>query len=72
LLFAVPLLTAIGVTMGFAAFDSRRGLIDRVQPSFVLVPLIIPFYSLAALKATTEYLFSWEDDWYSVEKGTDR
>jgi cellulose synthase/poly-beta-1,6-N-acetylglucosamine synthase-like glycosyltransferase len=70
LLFAVPLLTAVGVTVTVAVVDRQRGLIDRISPSFVLVPLIIPFYSLAALKATTEYLLSWEGEWYHVDKGS--
>jgi dihydrofolate synthase/folylpolyglutamate synthase len=47
LLFAVPLLTAIGVTMGFAAFDSRRGLIDRVQPSFFEITTAMAFQYFA-------------------------
>lgn len=71
LFFALPLVAAVSLTVGFAALDKRRGTIQRIPLTLVLVPLILPFYSLAALKAVTEYLFTWQGDWYSVSKGLD-
>lgn len=35
----------------------------------LLSPFVLPFYSLAALKATVEYFGTWTGEWYSVEKG---
>ena len=69
LFFALPIVVAIGLTIGFAYTDYTAGTISRIPPALVLVPLILPFYSLAALKAITEYVFTWQGDWYSVSKG---
>jgi hypothetical protein len=32
--------------------------------------VIVPLYSLTAIKAVIEYAYGWDGDWYSVEKGS--
>ena len=49
--------------------DARAGIVDTVGWRWLLVPLVFPLYSLAALKSLVEYLFSWDGEWYRVAKG---
>jgi cellulose synthase/poly-beta-1,6-N-acetylglucosamine synthase-like glycosyltransferase len=68
-LFALPIATVICATAMLRIYDNRLGNVDDVGLAFVLVPLLLPLYSLTAIKAFVEYLFSWDGGWYSVDKG---
>ncbi len=70
-LVVAPLAAAVLVTVAAGAVDSRRGAVDGVGRWWLLVPVVIPLYSLAALKALIEYLVGRQDDWYHVAKGSE-
>jgi len=68
-LFLLPLVTVITATGILRIYDWHTGAVDRLGWHYLLVPLLLPLYSLTAIKAFVEYLFSWDGHWYSVEKG---
>jgi glycosyltransferase involved in cell wall biosynthesis len=67
------LAVTFGSVWGVAALsrllDSRQGNVDRVGLGWLLVPFVLPLYSLAAIKGIVDYPLSWEGEWYRVEKG---
>ncbi|MEF8886731.1 MAG: glycosyltransferase family 2 protein [Haloarculaceae archaeon] len=70
LFFAVPLLVVAGVAYLVHWVDYRRGLVSRPGWTGLFTPLMLPVYSLSAIKAVFEYLFTWTGEWYSVTKET--
>jgi cellulose synthase/poly-beta-1,6-N-acetylglucosamine synthase-like glycosyltransferase len=64
-----PVTVAIGVALTLRSIDAWRGHVDGVGWTWLLVPLVFPIYSLAAIKAVIEYPFTWDGEWYRVEKG---
>jgi cellulose synthase/poly-beta-1,6-N-acetylglucosamine synthase-like glycosyltransferase len=68
LFFVAPLLAVAGVAYLVHWLDYRRGLVSRPGWVGLFAPLLLPVYSLAAIKAVFEYLFSWTGEWYSVSK----
>jgi cellulose synthase/poly-beta-1,6-N-acetylglucosamine synthase-like glycosyltransferase len=70
LLFVVPLAAIAGVTYLIHWSDHARGTVSRPGWPGLLVPLVLPVYSLAAVKAVFEYLFTWTGEWYRVSKET--
>ncbi|WP_424019013.1 glycosyltransferase [Halorientalis pallida] len=68
--FVPPLVAVIGVTAAVRFHDWRVGSVDRLGWAWLVVPVIVPLYSLTAIKAVIEYAYGWDGDWYSVEKGS--
>jgi cellulose synthase/poly-beta-1,6-N-acetylglucosamine synthase-like glycosyltransferase len=64
-----PIAVAAGVALALRTIDAWRGHVDGVGWTWLLVPLVFPIYSLAAIKAVIEYPFTWDGEWYRVEKG---
>jgi cellulose synthase/poly-beta-1,6-N-acetylglucosamine synthase-like glycosyltransferase len=67
-LFVAPMLAIMGVTLAIHVHDYKRGLVSRPTFVWLLVPLLLPIYSLSAIKAVFEYIFSWSGEWYRVSK----
>jgi len=67
-LFVLPFLAVFSITLAGHVHDYRRGLVPAPTWRWLLVPLIFPFYSLTAIKAVFEYVFSWSGEWYRVAK----
>jgi cellulose synthase/poly-beta-1,6-N-acetylglucosamine synthase-like glycosyltransferase len=67
-LFVAPMLAIMGVTLSIHWHDYSRGLVSRPTYVWLLVPLLLPIYSLSAIKAVFEYIFSWRGEWYRVSK----
>jgi hypothetical protein len=57
-----------GVCLGARLLDRRVGVVDSVGLGWLLVPFVLPFYSLAAIKGIVEYPISWRGEWFRVEK----
>jgi cellulose synthase/poly-beta-1,6-N-acetylglucosamine synthase-like glycosyltransferase len=68
LVFVTPIAVMLGITGGAHYLDYREGTVSRPGPMLLVVPFIFPAYSLAAVKAMFEYLFSWDGEWYRVTK----
>ena len=68
-LFLLPIVVVMSATASVRLYDRRAGTVDDFGYGWALVPIVVPLYSLTAIKAVIEYLFSWDGDWYSVEKG---
>jgi len=66
--FLVPLAAIAGVTYLIHWLDHARGTVSRPSWPGLLVPLVLPVYSLAAVRAVFEYLFTWTGEWYQVSK----
>ena len=60
--------TLWAVALAVRLLDVRTGNVDGVGLGWLLVPFVIPLYSLAALKGFVEYPISWEGEWYRVSK----
>ncbi|WP_302081761.1 glycosyltransferase [Salinibaculum rarum] len=67
-LFVFPLGAITLVTLGIHFHDYSRGLVSAPSWYWVFVPLLLPVYSLSAIKAVFEYVFSWSGEWYRVTK----
>ena len=65
---AVYAVTLWGVSLAVRLLDVRTGNVERVGVGWLLVPVVIPLYSLAALKGVIEYPISWRGEWYRVSK----
>jgi glycosyltransferase involved in cell wall biosynthesis len=66
---ALPAATLIGSALALRAYDAHAGRLDGLGVGYVLMPAVLPLYSLVGIKATVEYLVSWDGEWYSVAKG---
>jgi cellulose synthase/poly-beta-1,6-N-acetylglucosamine synthase-like glycosyltransferase len=67
-LFVFPLSALTLVTLGIHVHDHSRGLVSAPSWYWLFVPLLLPVYSLSAIKAVFEYVFSWDGEWYRVTK----
>jgi cellulose synthase/poly-beta-1,6-N-acetylglucosamine synthase-like glycosyltransferase len=67
-LFVFPLGAITLVTLGIHVHDYSRGLVSAPSWYWLFVPLLLPVYSLSAIKAVVEYVFSWDGEWYHVTK----
>ncbi len=65
----IPAFTLIGAAVTLRAYDTICGRLDSVGVGYLLLPAVLPLYSLAGIKALVEYLFTWDGEWYSVTKG---
>lgn len=65
----LPAATLVGSALALRAYDTHAGRLDDIGVGYVLMPAVLPLYSLAGIKAVVEYLVSWEGEWYSVTKG---
>ncbi len=65
----LPALTLVASAMSLRVYDTASGRLDRVGVGYVLMPAVLPLYSLAGIKAVVEYTVSWDGEWYSVAKG---
>ena len=66
--YLLPLAVILGTVAAVAAVDRRRGDVDGLSVSWLATPLVYPFFGLMTIKSVLEYLFSWEGEWYHVEK----
>jgi cellulose synthase/poly-beta-1,6-N-acetylglucosamine synthase-like glycosyltransferase len=66
----LPALTLIGSALALRAYDARAGRLSGLGVGYLLMPAVLPLYSLAGIKAVVEYLFTWDGEWYSVAKGS--
>jgi hypothetical protein len=65
----LPAVTLIGSALALRAYDARGGRLSGLGVGYLLMPAVLPLYSLAGIKAVVEYLFTWDGEWYSVAKG---
>jgi len=65
----LPALTLVGSALSLRLYDSAAGRLDDVGVGYVMMPAVLPLYSLAGIKAVVEYTVSWDGEWYSVTKG---
>ena len=67
---ALPLVTLTAAALAMRAAAAREGRLETVGLGWLVTPVILPLYSLAGIKATVEYVTTWDGEWYSVAKGT--
>lgn len=67
---ALPGFTLIGAALALRVYDTTRGRLGSIGVGYLLLPAVLPLYSLAGIKAVVEYLFTWNGEWYSVSKGS--
>jgi cellulose synthase/poly-beta-1,6-N-acetylglucosamine synthase-like glycosyltransferase len=65
----LPALTLVGSALALRAYDAHSGRLESIGFGFLMMPVILPLYSLAGIKAVVEYLLTWNGEWYSVAKG---
>ena len=67
-LFLLPFV-AIALTVVPVIYrDYRRGHIVAFTPAMALVPLVYPGFGILTIRCAFEYCFSWNGEWYRVEK----
>jgi GT2 family glycosyltransferase len=65
----LPAATLAGSALALRVYDVSSDRLDRVGLGHLLMPVVLPLYSLVGIKAVVEYAVSWEGEWYSVAKG---
>ncbi len=65
----LPVATLVGSALALRAYDAHAGRIDGIGVGYLAMPVVLPLYSLAGLKAIVEYVCTWDGEWYSVAKG---
>jgi len=70
--FYLPILTSFLILSTAALIlrihDIRTGKINGIGWTWLLIPFIYIFYSSLIVKSIFEYAFTWEGQWYRVEK----
>lgn len=64
----LPLVAVTATVVPILYHDLRAGHVDGVEPVLVLAPFVYPAFGLVTIRCAFEYLFSWEGEWYQVEK----
>lgn len=67
---AIPLAVVSSVAFTVRVHDAAIGAVDGIGWGWLFVPLVVPLYTLAAVKAVSEYPLSWNGEWYHVDKST--
>jgi hypothetical protein len=66
----LPASTLIASALAVRVYDAHFGRLDGVGVGYLMMPVVLPLYSLAGIKAFVEYVLTWDGEWYSVAKGT--
>jgi glycosyltransferase involved in cell wall biosynthesis len=66
----LPASTLIASALAVRLYDAQFGRLDGVGVGYLMMPVVLPLYSLAGIKAFVEYLLTWDGEWYSVAKGS--
>ncbi|ELZ09269.1 family 2 glycosyl transferase [Halovivax asiaticus JCM 14624] len=67
--YAVLPLLAVAVTiLPVLYYDSRKGHVPDLSWSALLAPLVYPGFGIVTIRCAFEYVFSWDGEWYQVEK----
>ncbi len=64
----LPIGTLAMTAAAIRLHDVVAGRLDSLGVGYLLLPVILPVYSLAGIKAVVEYLLTWDGEWYSVSK----
>jgi cellulose synthase/poly-beta-1,6-N-acetylglucosamine synthase-like glycosyltransferase len=65
----LPAATLVGSALALRAYDAHAGRLSGIGIGYLVMPAVLPLYSLAGIKAVVEYVLTWEGEWYSVAKG---
>lgn len=65
----LPVVTLATTALAVRLHDVVDGRLDTLGVGYLLLPAVLPVYSLAGIKAVVEYLLTWDGEWYSVAKG---
>lgn len=69
LILLMPLAVSV-ILVGLVSLKDRRdGKTEFIGSYMVLTPLVFVVTGFLAVKSLLEYVFSWEGEWYRVEKG---
>lgn len=68
LIYLIPLGSVWAISLIGRLYDRKSGNLNKIGYSWILTPLIFPFFSLITIKAFFETLLHGEKDWYRVEK----
>ena len=66
---ALPGTTLVGSALALRLYDTRSGRLGSVGVGYLMMPAVLPLYSLVGIKAVVGYLLTWDGEWYSVAKG---
>jgi len=67
--FALLPLVAVAATVVPTLYhDYRAGHVHEFRRELLLAPLVYPAFGLVTIRCAFEYLFSWNGEWYQVEK----
>lgn len=66
--FALPVSVVVLTAATVHAADWWSGAVPNANVYWIIVPVIFPFYSLAAIRSAFEYLLTWDYTWYHVGK----
>ncbi|MFB6228731.1 MAG: glycosyltransferase family 2 protein [Halobacteriales archaeon] len=66
----LPAATLIASALAVRVYDAHFGRLDGIGVGYLMMPVVLPLYSLAGIKAFVEYVLTWDGEWYSVAKGS--
>ncbi|AGB17335.1 glycosyl transferase [Halovivax ruber XH-70] len=64
----LPLVAVAATVLPVLYHDSRKGHIPDLSWSVFLAPLVYPGFGIVTIRCAFEYVFSWDGEWYQVEK----
>lgn len=67
-IYLVPVFTLVLSALLFRLHDWKYNFVEKIGFSWLLVPLIFPFFSLITVRSFAEFVFGSDLDWFRVEK----
>lgn len=67
-IYVIPLLVLVLTGLVFRFYDRKYNCLDRIGYSWLVLPLIFPFFSIITIRSFVGYIFSSSGNWYRVEK----
>lgn len=71
ILFIIPIIASILVTLLCAYRDEKNGDIEGFMYTSLMSLMVYPIFSLIMVKSFLEYIISWDGYWYHVDKKSD-
>jgi biofilm PGA synthesis N-glycosyltransferase PgaC len=67
-IYIVPVAVLLFIALIFRVHDVRYNFPGRIGASWLLTPLIFPFFGLITVRSFFEFLFDRDVEWYRVDK----
>jgi len=67
-IYIIPLFVLVLTALIFRVYDKKYNCLDKIGWSWLLLPLVFPFFSIITIRSFVGYIFGSNFRWYRVEK----